>query len=268
MPDTSKANTSTAAKNDALAEIPFEKFKPDVRAKLVGVTDKPSLFRRLPTKTINCDPEMYLFLVRYPEVVVNIWELMGVTNVKLTRVGEYTFECSDGAGTVGTVELVYGTKDLHILYCEATYEGALTGRKLHGRGVMVLKANYKKGADEQMLVENHLDVFIQLDQTGVDLIAKTLQPLVGKAADVNFHESASFVGRVSQAAEANGPGVQRLAAKLKNVSPEVRDQFADVAGLVNARAIQRLGVEATDENGDPIAVTPAPPLKGEPQLRR
>jgi hypothetical protein len=132
-PAAAKASTSRSAKEEAIAGIPFDKLKADVRARLSDIVEKPSMYRRLPNQKIHCDPDMYLFLVRYPEVVVNIWELMGVTNVKLKRVGQYAFECSDGAGTVAKVELVYGTRDLHLLYVEATYEGPLTGRKVNGR---------------------------------------------------------------------------------------------------------------------------------------
>jgi hypothetical protein len=232
----SPPTSSRVAKEEAVAEIPFDKLTRETRAKLLGVLEKPSIYRRLPEKTIQSDPDMYLFLVRNPEVVVNIWELMGVTNVKLQRIGEYKFECSDGAGTDGTVELVYGTHDLHVLYAEATYEGPLTGRKLNGRGVMVLKSTYKTDANGNAQVESRLDVFIQIEQLGADLVARTLQPLVGKAADVNFEESANFVGRVSEAAENNGPGMQRLAAKLVRIPAETRTQFAEVSAVVSERA--------------------------------
>jgi hypothetical protein len=259
--------SSRAAKEEAVAEIPFDRIKADVRGKLLDVLEKPSLYRRLPDKTIACDPDMYLFLVRNPEVVVNIWELMGVTNVKLKRVGEYTFECADGAGTVGTVELVYGTHDLHVLYAEATYEGALTGRKLNGRGVMLLRSEYKKDKEERVLVQNSLDVFIQIDQTGAELVAKTLQPLVGKAADINFQESATFVGRVSQAAESNAAGMQRLAAKLKNVTPERRAEFADISAVVSERAVLRQA-DVADQRSQTGAPPSAKARPAAPQMRR
>jgi hypothetical protein len=267
-----KASNSRADREDALAKIPLKKLKPEVRAKLSAVLDKPTIFRRLPEKTINCDPDMYLFLVRSPEVVVNIWELMGVTNVKLKRVGDFKFECSDGAGTDGTVELIYGTQNMHILYTEATYEGSLTGHKLNGRGVLLLRSEYRKDEVGRMLVDNQLDVFLQLDHVAAEIVARTLQPILGKAADVNFTESATFVGRVSQAAEANGPGMQRLAAKLKNVAPEIRSQFSEISGLVSERATAREQGAALDDDDDGVANLPmapesAPPKKG-PQLRR
>lgn len=267
----SPPTSSRAAKEEAVAQIPFDKLTRETRAKLLGVLEKTSIYRRLPDKAIACDPDMYLFLVRNPEVVVNIWELMGVTNVKLQRVGEYSFACSDGAGTDATVELIYGTHDLHILYAEATYEGPLTGRKLNGRGVMILKSEYKKDEHENVVVESRLDVFMQIDQIGAELVARTLQPLVGKAADVNFEESANFVGRVSEAAEDNGPGMQRLAAKLKNVSPTVRAQFAEVSAVVSERAImkQEISSRPISDPVEPVAATrPVRPTTPGPQLRR
>jgi hypothetical protein len=258
------ATSSRQAKEEAVAEIPFDRLKKETQVKLLDVLEKPSIYRRLPEKAIACDPDMYLFLVRYPEVVVNIWELMGVTNVQLKRVGDYTFECSDGAGTVGTVELVYGTQDLHVLYAEATYEGTLTGRKLNGRGVLILKSAYKKDRQDNPIVENRLDVFLQIDQAGAEIVAKTLQPLVGKSADINFEESATFVGRVSQAAESNGPGMQRLAAKLKNIPPDVRTQFAEIAATVNERATLRHAEAGIAEV--PAATQPRS-VKQQPQRR-
>lgn len=261
--------SSRAAKEEAVAEIPFDRIKTEVRGKLLSVLEKPSIYRRLPEKTVACDPDMYLFLVRNPEVVVNIWELMGVTNVKLKRVGDFTFECSDGAGTEGTVELVYGTHNLHVLYAEASYEGPLTGRKLHGRGVMLLKSNYSKDKDDRVLVENRLDVFIQIDQTGAELVAKTLQPLVGKAADINFEESAIFVSRVSQAAETNGEGMQRLAAKLKNVTAQRRAEFAEVSAATHERAIMRNAVAAQSRPASGVAPAGSQqPVRSPAKLRR
>ncbi|MCE9548364.1 MAG: hypothetical protein K8T25_23060, partial [Planctomycetia bacterium] len=69
--------TSRAARMDAVRLIPFDKLDADARAKATAVTKANSLFRRLPVETIDCDPKLYLYLVRNPEVVVSIWQLMG-----------------------------------------------------------------------------------------------------------------------------------------------------------------------------------------------
>ena len=69
---------------------------------------------------------------------------------------------------------------------------------------------------------------------------KTLHSLVGKTADINFTETTKFIGKVSDTAEINGPGVQRLGDRIQSLEPEVRDAFKRLAMIVNDRSTQRL----------------------------
>jgi hypothetical protein len=70
-------------------------------------------------------------------------------------------------------------------------------------------------------------------------VARTLSPWVGKVADANFHESCRFAATLSQHAESNQQGVQRLADKLTKVEPPVREQFVQVTSAVYQRAAAR-----------------------------
>lgn len=228
--------------HEAIESIPFEKLTKETRTKLNDVVSKPSIYRRLPTQAIECNPDLYLFLIRYPEVVVNIWELMGITNVAAKRTGPFSLTTSDGAGTVGTVDLVYGTPEMHILYCEGTYEGPLLKRKINGKCVLVLKSGYTRDKDDRVQISNRLDMFLQLENVGADILAKTLHPLVGKSADHNFTETALFVGRVSQAAERNSQGFQKMTSRLTTLDPAVRQRFSEIAAAMNAKALERDGL--------------------------
>lgn len=228
-----------AAREEAARAIPFQQLSPAVRGKTWEIVSQPSLYRRMPAKAIECDPEMYLFLLRYPEVVVNIWDLMGITQVQIQRVGPTSLKANDGAGTECVAHLVYGDRDLHLYYAEGYYEGPLLKNRVYGKCVLLLRSTYTPGQEDRMIVTNHLDVFLKVDNLGVDLLAKTLSPLVGKSADYNFTESAAFLGKLSQAAEENGPGIQRLAANLAQVDPAVRDRFAELAGAISQRAVLR-----------------------------
>jgi hypothetical protein len=180
-----------------------------------------------------------LFLIRNPEVVVNIWELMGVATMTAQRQGPFLWKGNDGSGTVCDVELVYGTDDLHVIYSDGYYEGSLLKSKTTGRCVLILKSGYGQGEDRRWYIGNRMDVFVQLDNLGVDIIARTFSPWIGKQADTNFQESCKFATKLSQTAETNGPGVQRLAEKLTKVEPQVRDEFARLAAAVQERAAQR-----------------------------
>ena len=234
-----QATSSQQAREDAVRSIPFDKLTVETRRKLAGIVSKPSIFRRMPIQMVDCDPDMYLFLVRYPEVVVNIWQMMGISNVGIQRTGAYTLHATDGNGTVTNVELVYGDPETHVVYAEGLYEGPLFKRRINARCVLVLRSAYTRGAGDRPLVASRLDLFLHLDDAGAEVIAKTLQPVVGRTADYNFTESAIFLGRVSQAAEKNGPGLQQMTTRLTNIDAAVRDRFSQIAASVTYKAALR-----------------------------
>ena len=193
---------------------------PEARQKISEVVQKPTLFRRMPTNVIDCDPQIYRFMVRYPEVVVNIWQLMGITKVTADRVGPYLLNAKDGVGTTTTIELIYGDQDTHLMYCEGRYDGPLFPRPLTGRCVLVLRSEYQQTPEQRSQVTNRMDVFLQIDNMAVDAVTRTLHPLFGKSADLNFVQSTQFLERISRTSEENGPGMTRLAQRLDNVQPD------------------------------------------------
>jgi hypothetical protein len=104
-----------------------------------------------------------------------------------------------------------------------------------------MKSGYGVAADRRTYAASQLDLFLQIDNLAADAVARTLSPWVGKVADANFHESCVFASKLSQTAEQNSPGVQRLAEKLTKVDPPVRDEFSRVAAAVQQRAAAREG---------------------------
>lgn len=261
------------SRNEAINSIPFDQLTEATQAKLWGVVSQPSIYRQLPVTVIESDPDMHVFLVRYPEVIINMWQLMGVTKVQIQRTGDYTFQASDGAGTVCDVQLVYGDQNTHVYYAEGSYEGALLRKLIRGSCVMVLKSDYRRTEDQDVFVTDRLDMFVQLDNVGAEILAKTLHPLVGKSADHNFTESTRFLSQVSQAAETRAAGLQHLAGRLSNIGEPVRDRFVQIATEVNHRAALRdAGRQAFTEqvHVTPVAtipvVTTGPVMEGASQL--
>jgi hypothetical protein len=238
-----QANTSAAARQDAVQSIPFDKLDVEARTKVNAVLSNVSVFRRMPVRVIDCDPDMYLFLVRHPDVVVNIWEVMKISQLQLRQVGLSTYRVAEKEGTTASVELIYRSHDAHLAYVEGTYTGPLFARPVNGRGLLLLKAGYVRETNGRYYITNRLDVFVNMDPGGAELLTKAIHPLVGKIADTNFVQTVSFVGSLSKTAEVNSPGLQRLATKLNFVQPEFRQQFANLAAEVAqksaARTVQR-----------------------------
>jgi hypothetical protein len=231
-----EGSSSKKFRNQTVQSIPFHQINDETKNKISEILKKPSIYRRLPVTSINADPDYFQFLVRYPEVIVNIWQLMGVTQMSTERTGPYTVLSNDGAGTISSLELVYGTENLHIFYGTGTYEGPILRRKLTGKCVLVLRSENKPGASGKPVSTSQLDVFLKVENATANLIARTIQPLVGTTADHNFVESLKFVQRLNETTEKNGPGVQQMGKKLK-IDDNVRQEFNKVVDIVFQRAI-------------------------------
>ena len=221
--------SSRETQADATRRIPMQQLSREAQSLVSDVIDRPSFFRRMPTQNIDCDPQMFQHLVRYPEVLVNIWDVMGITRVQVNRTGPYTFTADDGVGTTCKCDLVFGNEKVHIYYGTGTYKGNMAPRQITGRCVCVLYSSTAMSASSRPTINGSMDVFLKLDNLGADLLTRTLSPLVGKTADYNFVESAKFLAQISQVCEHNPTGAQILASKLTKVQPQVRDEFARIA---------------------------------------
>lgn len=244
-PEVDLVSFSREEKQDALRQIPLNRIAPEHQNRVATVLHDPSIFRRLPVQVIDCDPELYSFLVSYPEIVVNIWELMGITNVNVQRVSSTQFHANDGAGTVSTVTVLYADNDTKVFLAEGYYEGSLTPKRITAECILVLKSGYTQTPQGKAFVSNRLDVFVKFDSKGAELLARTLHPFIGKTADFNFAESSAFLGKISKSSEDNMPGMQNLISKLDKVDPAVRHQMSEIVTKVYRR---RLAMEVELQN--------------------
>jgi hypothetical protein len=230
-----QGTASRAARQQALSAIPFDQINAQTAQQIRAVVQQASVYRRLPITAIESDPDLYLFLVRYPEVVVDIWRMMGVSQMTAKRTGQFALAADDGSGTTSNVDLIYGTPNLHVYFCDGEYNGPRILRPIKAKCVIVLQSQYVRGPDGKPITTSCLDVFLDIENAAADWVAKTIHPLFGGTADNNFVESLKFVEKLSRTTIENGPGVQGMSRKLINVHPEVRARFAQIAGVVYDR---------------------------------
>jgi hypothetical protein len=236
-------STSRSTREDAVRTIPLDKLSDEARQKVGSVLSQVSIFRRLPTQVIECDPNLYLFLVEHPDLVVNMWEVMDVSDMRMEKIGPDRFRVNDGVGTAGNVEYLYRDYDTHIMYAEGAYSGPIFINPVHGKCLLVLKTGYAREPDDRYFITCRLDAFIQLKNVGVELVAKTFQPLVGRTADHNFRETAAFLGLVSRSAEQQPQALFNLAEQLTKVDDEDREQFCEIAHQLTLAALDRKPAE-------------------------
>lgn len=235
--------SSREARDQAIRSVPFQKLNRGTSDIIRSVVENPSFYRRMPTQQIECDPQMFTFLVRRPEVLVNIWDMMGITQVSARRTSPFSFFANDGVGTSCKCDLVYGSDDLHIYFGKGNYDGSMTPRGVDGRCVCILRTQTVQDASGKKTVAGVMDVFLKLDNFGADILTRTFAPFVGKTADYNFVETAKFMAQVSQICTHNPAAAQGLAMRLDKVDANVRAEFASIAARIAANDGQRLDVD-------------------------
>lgn len=215
------------------------RLTPSAQTRIQAITQKPTLYRHLPGQSIECDADLFLYVVRNPEILVGIWDLMEITEVQTQRLDAFRLRALDGSGTDCTVDLVYGDASTHVYVADGFYDGKLTAGKINGKGVFVLRSTYRQDSNGNSVVDGSLDCFLQVDHLAADLIIRTFGPLIGKTADHNFAETARFIDQMGTHANQNPAGMEELALRLPQVQPPTRQQFAALIQQAGARYQQR-----------------------------
>ncbi|MEM8865419.1 MAG: hypothetical protein AAGF31_07715 [Planctomycetota bacterium] len=240
-PTTGRAPTVRGS-SDPMAEaaakkgIPWNKLSQKNRRIAHYIVRNNSVFRRMPTQTIECDPEVFTFLAQRPEIVTGVWNVMGVSPLEVRRISPTTFRAADNAGTEGALRVLHAdwgpdAKHRVVLYAEGVYEAKPLPRPIRAHSLLVLQSAAGTNADGTPMVTARLDSFIHFERAAADLVAKTISPLITNTADHNFVETMNFVSTFSQTTQRNPRGIARLAGRLENLDEQVRGELIQLCPL-------------------------------------
>lgn len=238
------ATSSRAAHDDAVRQIPWKQMSPASRHTAQTIINNASIYRRLPTRIIDCDPELFTFLLQHPEVVIDVWHVMGITQVSLDKSADGAYRGTDGAGTNGSVRYLFSNwggnaQNIAVVYAEGAYTGTPFVTPLKAKSVMLVRSSAVQETNGRHYITVRIDSFVYVEQLGVEVIAKTVQPWINKAADQNVIETLTFVSNFSRTAEKNPQGMQRLANRLQSVDDATRRQLVSLCYQTAERYAQR-----------------------------
>ncbi len=229
-----QASTSKAAQHAAAQSISLKKIHKKYRRSVQKVLTDSSLFRRMPTQMVDCDPQMFTFLMKNPEMLVEMWQHMGISRVNLKRTGANTFSLADGAGTTGKLIIVEqqcdgDAQNRIVMYSEGAYEGKPFKRPVRAQCVLLLRSGSMQETNGRDYVACRLDTFVRIERTSIEFFAKAMHPWVGKTADANFADTISFISNLSQAAEQRPATIERLVNSLPRVTRQRQQQLVRIA---------------------------------------
>lgn len=250
-PTDSDATSSRAARDEAIRLIPWKQMSPANRATAQNVINDAAIYRRLPTRIIDCDPELFTFLLQHPEVVIDVWHVMGISQVALNKSPEGFYRGTDGAGTNGTVRYLFSNwgpsaQNIAIVFADGAYTGPPFVTPLRAQTIMLVRSSAIQETNGRHYVTVHIDSFVRIEQLGVEIVAKTVQPWINKSADQNVIETLTFVSNFSRTAERNPQGMQRLANRLTTIDGPTRNELVSLCFRTADRYSQR---DATSRTG-------------------
>lgn len=229
-----EGSRSQAARQEAINRIPLAELSPTWQARVLEVVNNAALFQVMTSPIIECEPQFYRFLVEHPEVIVGMWQALGITKLKLEALGEKQYRLDDSAGTVAQVVYIYTGPTQHVAYAEGTYSAPLLIRPVRGKAVVVLNSSYLREAQGTPYVSASLDLYVHVEQAGVELLTRALHPLLGSMTETNYQQTMLFVGSVYRTAKLRPVALQRLTADLDRVDAQTRQEFADWITRINA----------------------------------
>lgn len=243
-------SSSREARRQAIDSLPLERMTDPARRTVEKALRETTLYRRLPAQTFTCDEALLEFALAHPEAIVDVWRVLGISRLSLDPAGPQQWRLSDGYGTVGALRLVHrerhGPGGLLVFHGRGGYSGTLAPKPLTG-GCLILVRHHPEppaaGGDHRQTVQ--IDAFLDVDGMGLELVTRTLQPLIVRSAAMNLGEVCLFMESLSAAAERNPAGVVRLTERLARTDPAHRATFANIARAAGANA---------GRAGDPEAV--------------
>ena len=248
-------SSSRHARRRAEEALPLHRMDEQDRQAIQQSLQSTTLYRRLPVELFVCDGNLLGFSLDKPETIVDIWRLLGISRLSLDPTGPDQWQFADGYGTVGQLQLAYRerkqTGGMLVFHGKGAYKGPLSPKNLTGGCVLIIR--YREAeptVDGRLRQAIQVDAFLDMDGIGLEIVTRTLQPLIARSAAANLHEICLFMSSLSDAAASNPEGVARLANRLKRTVPIDRQALATIA----RETAQRQKVK-TDM---PIEQTPSP----------
>ena len=227
-------SSSREARDRIIAALPLERMGELQRRTVEESLRSTTLYRHLPVETVTCDAELLEFLLSRPETLVDVWRVLGISRLSLDPAGHGQWRMADGYGTSGLVTLLHherhATGGLLVFHGRGGYAGPLSARPLTGSCLVVVRhATAERDSKGRQRQAVQVDAFLDVDGLGLEIVTRSLQPLIVHSAAANFHEICLFVTQFTSAAARNPQGVARLTRRMARTDPADRTRLAALA---------------------------------------
>lgn len=247
-----KGSSSNSSRKAALAALPLDQLNADQKARVEGIVQSVSFFRRLPSVAVAVDPQVYTFFINHPDVAVSIWRAMNISKLQLWQTGKNDYEGDAGDGTVGTVEVLHRGVDKLLVVCEGVYGSPLGNKPIKAKSLLLLQTSFFKESDGTVYVTHRADMFVAFPSQTVEAVSKILSPVTTSLTDRTFCEVTMFLKMMSLAMSRRPDWVEHISEKLDGIPDMRKSQLLVLtANVYSAAQKQALAADPEQKQGKP-----------------
>ncbi len=196
-----------------------------------------SIYRRLPEIRFEVDPDTYDHFIGNPDVVVSLWQAMGISAINLQQVRQYHYRMNNVDGTASELYYLHRHRNVNVIYCDGEFKSPLLKNTILAKGVFCLYSKFETDPDGTTFVRHHADVFVSMPNAAVETAAKLISPVSNYIADRNFQEISLFAHTMSLTMARQPGWVQEQSVRMRGLQPAQVQEFQQVT-LRNYQAAQ------------------------------
>ncbi|MFO1023375.1 MAG: hypothetical protein U0903_22190 [Planctomycetales bacterium] len=246
-----KGNSSDKTKAKALESLPLAQLSPENRARAEAIVHDVGFFRRTPTVTFACQPEVYTYFLDCPESAVSIWRAMEISQMRLWKTQPDKYQGDAGDGTIGTIEVLHRSPERVLVYSEGEYKSPFLKKPIIARSILHLETSFFRETDGVIYTTHRADLFVSFPSQTIETIAKVLQPLTAPIADRTFTEVSMFLKMMSVAMARRPEWVQQMAGKMQGVPDPYKNRLLELNAAIHQRESGQLVVQNNLSNNAP-----------------
>jgi hypothetical protein len=255
----STGTSSRRARSAAIDELGLHRLPRPNQQLVQGVIDEISLFRRLPSYRCEVDPQVHDYFVHHPDVAVGIWRAMGISELELSRTGEWSYSMDTRDGTTGRINVLYRSRESCLILCNGMFKSPFLQAPIAARSVMHVRTQFSTDQQGRTFATHQADMFVSFPSQKVESVAKLISPVSNVIVDRNFQEISLFI-HVMWLAMGRQPGwVEQIVEHLEGVTEAQRKELIKLTARVyvdTQTALRR-------SNGEPASLDAIrPPTTG------
>ena len=231
--------SATSVRKQSIVDLKLERLSEEAQQKSQSLLKNLGMYRRLPTISFECDPAVYDYFLRNPDVAVATWRAMEISQFQLQETGPNQYHADAGDGSVGEVELYLHTPTDTIIHCDGAFKSPLLPKPIIARSLMRLQTSFVKEQDGRIIGTHSGDVFVEFPSQAVEAAARVIAPVSHSIADRNFKQMTLFVHLMSQAMVKHPGWVEQTGNKLDGISKQRKQEFLEVSARSCGEARRR-----------------------------